>query len=146
MMGLGGSFLGKNKAAPTAQRPAAAGQQQPLKPGQQQPLKPGQAGPQVSETNKIESTYVDILCSLQLEQLGKLGLSHPKVMAKKIVTKSPKHSKVVTKSPTIITSLLRGEKFQTAQPTHDSFLALDHSCKKFFLMSAKLNFHGADNN
>ena len=56
MMGLGGSFLGKNKAAPTAQKPAAAGQQQPLKPGQQQPLKPGQqqplkpgqAGPQVS--------------------------------------------------------------------------------------------------
>ena len=68
MMGLGGSFLGKNKAAPTAQRPAVAagqqqplkpGQQQPLKPGQQQPLKPGQAGPQVSETNKIETTYVD---------------------------------------------------------------------------------------
>ena len=66
-MGLGGSFLGKNKAAPTAQKPAAAGQQQPLKPGQQQPLKPGQqqplkpgqAGPQVSETNKIETTYVD---------------------------------------------------------------------------------------
>ena len=58
MMGLGGSFLGKNKAAPTAQRPAVAagqqqplkpGQQQPLKPGQQQPLKPGQAGPQVSK-------------------------------------------------------------------------------------------------
>ena len=67
MMGLGGSFLGKNKAAPTAQRPAvAAGQQQPLKPGQQQPLKqgqqqplkPGQAGPQVSEKNKIETTYI----------------------------------------------------------------------------------------
>ena len=63
-MGLGGSFLGKNKAAPTAQRPAVAagqqlplkpGQQQPLKPGQQQPLKPGQAGPQVSKTNKIET-------------------------------------------------------------------------------------------
>ena len=59
MMGLGGSFLGKNKAALTAQRPAvAAGQQQPLKPGQQQPLKPGQAGPQVSETNTIETTYI----------------------------------------------------------------------------------------
>ena len=31
--------------------------------------------------------------------------------------------------------------FQAAQLTHEIFLTIDHSCKIFFLISAKLNFH-----
>ena len=35
-----------------------------------------------------------------------------------------------------------GKTFQAAQLTHERFLTIDHSCKIFFLISAKLNFHG----
>ena len=34
-----------------------------------------------------------------------------------------------------------GKTFQAAQLTHGRFLTIDHSCKIFFLIYAKLNFH-----